>query len=98
MVKVIELTMPDEFEGTPFEKEYLATAQQVIKEQTVLRLYKERKISTGRGARMLGISNYDFLQFLGQHQVSIFRYDDGELDNDLEAAMSARATTVSTEK
>ena len=89
MSKTIELTIPDEFVGTPFEQEYLATAQQVIKEQTVLRLYQEGKISTGRGAKMMGLSIYDFIQFLGKHQVSIFRYEEGELEADLEAALSA---------
>lgn len=89
MVKTIELTIPDEFAGTPFEQEYVATAQQVIKEQTVLRLYQEGKLSTGRGAKMLGLSMYDFIQFLGKHQVSIFRYEEGELEADLEAALSA---------
>jgi predicted HTH domain antitoxin len=98
MVKIIELTIPDEFAGTPFEKEYLATAQQVITEQTVLRLYQERKISTGRGARMLGLSNHDFLQFLGTHQVSIFRYEEGELEADFKAALSASVGTMPSEK
>jgi predicted HTH domain antitoxin len=89
MSKTIELTIPDEFVGTPFEQEYLATAQQVIKEQTVLRLYQEGKLSTGRGAKMMGMCIADFIQFLGKHQVSIFRYEEGELEKDLEAAMSA---------
>jgi predicted HTH domain antitoxin len=89
MSKTIVLTIPDEFVGTPFEQEYLATAQQVIKEQTVLRLYQEGKLSTGRGAKMMGLSIHDFIQFLGQHQVSIFRYEEGELEADLEAALSA---------
>lgn len=56
MPKSIKLTVPDEIAGTPFEKDYLETAQQFIKEQTVLRLYREHKISTGTGARMLGMS------------------------------------------
>ena len=89
MSKTIELTIPDEFAGTPLEWEYLATAQQVIKEQTVLRLYQERKISTGRGAKMMGLSIHDFILFLGSHQVSIFRYEEGELEADLEAGLTA---------
>ena len=98
MVKTIELTIPDELVGTPFEQEFLDTAQQVINEQTVLRLYRERKISTGRGARMLGLSNHDFLQFLGMHQVSIFRYEEGELEADFKAALSASVRTAPPEK
>jgi hypothetical protein len=36
MPKSIKLTAPDEIAGTPFEKDYLETVQQFIKEQTVL--------------------------------------------------------------
>ncbi len=88
MSKTIELTIPDEFAGTPLEREYLATAQQVIKEQTVLRLYQERKISTGRGAKMMGLSIHDFILFLGSHQVSIFRYEEEELAVDMQSALN----------
>lgn len=98
MVKIIELTIPDEFAGTPFEQEYLAAAQQVINEQTVLRLYQERKLSTGRGARMLGLSTHDFLRFLSAHQVSIFRYEEGELEADFNAALSASVGNTPSEK
>jgi predicted HTH domain antitoxin len=89
MPKTIKLTVPDEIAGTPFEKDYLETAQRFIKEQTVLKLYREHRISTGVGARMLGMSIYDFIQFLGAHQVSIFNYSEGELQADLEAALRA---------
>ncbi len=89
MPKSIKLTVPDEIAGTPFEKDYLETVQQFIKEQTVLRLYREHKISTGAGARMLGMSIYDFIQFLGAHQVSIFNYTEGELRAEVEAGAKA---------
>jgi len=89
MPKTIKLTVPDEIAGTPFEKDYSETAQQFIKEQTVLKLYREHRISTGTGARMLGMSIYDFIQFLGAHRVSIFNYSEGELQSDLEAALKA---------
>ncbi|MGH9835092.1 MAG: UPF0175 family protein [Blastocatellia bacterium] len=89
MPKSIKLTVPDEIAGTPFEKDYLETVQQFIKEQTVLRLYREHKISTGTGAKMLGMSIYDFIQFLSSHQVSIFNYTEEELRADVEAALKA---------
>jgi len=89
MPKSIKLTVPDEIAGTPFEKDYLETVQQFIKEQTVLRLYREHKISTGVGAKMLGMSIYDFIQFLSSHQVSIFNYTEDELRADVEAALKA---------
>lgn len=81
--------MPDEVAGSPFEKDYLETAQQFIKEQTVLKLYREHRISTGVGAKMLGMPIYDFIRFLGAHQVSIFNYTEEELREDLAAALGA---------
>lgn len=89
MPKTIELTLPNEVAGTPFEKDYLETVQQFIKEQTVLKLYREQKISTGTGAKMLGMPIHDFIQFLGAHQVSIFNLTEKELRADVEAGIKA---------
>ncbi len=94
MQKTIEIAVPDEVVGTPVEKDFLETLERILKEQTVLRLYRERKISTGRGARMLGLSIYDFIQFLSSHQVSIFNYEEGELEADLEAALAAAESSA----
>jgi predicted HTH domain antitoxin len=89
MAKAIKLAVPEEVADTPFEKEYLETAQQIIKEQTVLRLYSEHKISTGTGAKMLGMTIYDFIQFLGRHQVSVFDSNEASLLSEIEAAVKA---------
>jgi predicted HTH domain antitoxin len=89
MAKTLKLAVPDEVAGTPFEKEYLETVSLILKEQAVLRLYREHKISTGRGAKMLRMSIHDFIQFLSAHQVSIFNYAEGELEADVEAALEA---------
>ena len=86
MPKTITLAIPDEIADTPVEPVYVQAMQQVINEQTVLRLYRDHKISTGRGARLLGMSIYDFIQFLSCHQVSIFNYEEGELEADANAA------------
>lgn len=89
MPKTITLAIPDEIADTPVEPVYVQAMQQVINEQTVLRLYRDHKISTGRGARLLGMSLYDFIQFLSRHQVSIFNYEEGELEADANAARMA---------
>lgn len=89
MVKTITVSIPAELAGTPFEQIYLDAMQQISKEQVVLRLYRESQISTGRGARLLGMSIYDFIQFLSRHQVSIFNYEEGELEADANAARMA---------
>ncbi len=89
MQKTIEITVPDEVVGTPIEKDYSDTVQQIIREQTVLRLYREHKISTGRGAKMLGMTISDFVRFLSSHQVSIFDLTEEELRADIEAGAKA---------
>jgi predicted HTH domain antitoxin len=61
-----------------------------LKEQTVLRLYRDKKISTGTGAKMLGMPLYDFIRFLGEHQVSIFDYTSEELEREFQAVADLR--------
>lgn len=91
MPKTIHLSLPAEVEGTPFEKDYRETAQRVLAEQTVLRLYREHKISTGTGAKLLGLSRYDFIQFLGEHQVSVFSQNEDSLLAEVTAGAAAIA-------
>ena len=89
MVKTVIVAVPDEVAGTPLEQTYLEALQQVAKEEVVLKLYREHKLSTGRGARILEMSIYEFMRFLGSHQISIFDYEEGELEADLQAALAA---------
>ena len=48
-------------------------------ETAVVKWYDEGRISSGRGAEMLGISRADFLELLSRHQVSPFQYTAEEL-------------------
>lgn len=89
MPKTISLSVPEAVEGTPFEKDFLEAAQRVLTEQTVLKLYRERKLSTGTGAKLLSMSIYDFTQFLSEHQVAIFDEDEHSLLAGLTAATNA---------
>jgi predicted HTH domain antitoxin len=43
-------------------------------ETAVVKWYGEGRISSGYGARMLGISRAEFLDLLSRHQVSPFQY------------------------
>ncbi len=85
----IHLDIPDVFKGSLLEQKYQATAQRLLQEQTVLRLYQDGEISTGTGAKLLGLSIYDFIQFLGRHQVSIFQLSEDALEADVAAAEMA---------
>jgi predicted HTH domain antitoxin len=68
----VKFEVPKEIKGKRAQAEYLQTAEQILKEQTVLRLYQEKKLSTGTGAKVLGMPLHDFIKFLGRHHVSIF--------------------------
>jgi predicted HTH domain antitoxin len=83
MAKSVRFEVPKEVQGKQLEQEYVKTAQQILKEQTVLRLYREKKISTGTGAKMLGMSLWEFIPFLGQHNLSLFDYSEEEWQEEL---------------
>ncbi len=68
----VEIEIPERIRGTDLEKELLKKAQKHAVEQAVVELYKEGSISTGTGAELLQMPLYDFIQFLGEYQVSIF--------------------------
>src|SRR5216117_4051170 len=85
MSKSLRLNVPKEVRGKKLERDYVTTAEAFVHEQTVLRLYRSGKVSTGIAAKMLGMPLADFMRFAGQHDVSIFpEYDKrGELETEL---------------
>jgi predicted HTH domain antitoxin len=85
----LEIEIPERIRGTDLEKKLLRKAQKYALERAVVELYKEEAISTGTGAELMGMPLYDFIQFLGQHQVSIFNHTAEELAQDVQAAKSA---------
>ena len=80
-----EVEIPSYLFGTPREAKIRSVISRQALEQSVLELYKQREISTGTGAKMLGLPLHDFIQFLGKHQVSIFDFTDEEWQQELEA-------------
>jgi predicted HTH domain antitoxin len=85
MPKSLRLNVPKEARGKKLEKEYLNTAEAFVHEQTVLRLYRSEKVSTGTAAKMLGMPLADFMRFAGQHGISVFpEYTQGELATELQ--------------
>jgi predicted HTH domain antitoxin len=50
----------------------------------VLDLYKHHHISSGKGAEILGIRKYDFVQLLAEAGVDYFDYSPEELENEFE--------------
>jgi predicted HTH domain antitoxin len=86
MSKAVRFEVPKEVKDKKFEQEYLTTAQQVLKEQTVLRLFEQGKVSNGYAAKMLGLSRYQFIDLLAKHRVPLFNYAQEELDREFQAA------------
>jgi predicted HTH domain antitoxin len=85
----LEIEVPERIRGTDLEKKIVEKAQKHALQQAVVELYKEGSISIGTGAELLQMPLYDFIQFLGQHQVSIFDSTPEELDQDVQAAKVA---------
>lgn len=85
----LEIEVPERIRGTDLERKLLQKAQKHALEQAVVELYKEGSISTGTGAELLQMPLYDFIQFLGQHQVSIFNHMPEELDQEAQVAKAA---------
>lgn len=54
-----------------------------MKRNTAMELYKEGKLSFGKAAKLSGMCHNDFLNFLGQHKISIFNYTDEEIEEEL---------------
>jgi predicted HTH domain antitoxin len=52
-------------------------------ETAVVKWYDEGRISSGRGAELLGVSRAEFLDLLFRHKVSPFQYTPEELANEL---------------
>lgn len=82
----VEIEVPDRIHGTDVEKKLLEKVHEHALEQAVVELYNEGSISAGTGADLLQMPLYDFIQFLGQHQVSIFNHTPEDLDQDVQAA------------
>ena len=79
----IQIEVPDNIQGSQLEQKLLEKVGKHALEQAVLELYKEREISTETGAKMLGMSLWEFIPFLGQHQLSIFDYTEEEWQEEL---------------
>lgn len=52
-------------------------------EAAVVKWYDEGRVSSGKGAELLGISRAEFLDLLFRHQVSAFQYTPEELAAEL---------------
>ena len=72
----LQIELPDELLASATDIETLAhQAETRAREALLVKLYDLGRVSTGRAAKILGISRRDFLDLLGQHGVSEFDED-----------------------
>jgi len=50
-----------------------------------VRFYQDRILSFGKAARMAGMGQWDFVEFLSDHNVPIIDYRDDELESEFDA-------------
>ena len=75
-MKTITLTIPDHIHLDNKEAAMLLAAK----------LYEEGKLSFGQAAELAGYTKRTFMELLGKYNVSIFNYDEQELEKDIENA------------
>ena len=51
-----------------------------------VKLFEEGHISSGQGAKIVGLSEQAFIEMLGKYKVSVFQYDLDEIEEDLSHA------------
>jgi predicted HTH domain antitoxin len=88
----LEVEAPAAIKGTPFEEKFIETAQQVIVEQTVLRLFEKGEISSGYGAELLGLSRWEFIELLGKRGIPFLSYDDEDWKTELQSVEQMNKT------
>ena len=48
-----------------------------------MKLFEIGKLSLGKAAVLAGYRKWDFIHLLGQHKISVFNYEQGELEKDV---------------
>ena len=72
----LQLELPTDLTASEFELKMLFACK----------LFEEGLISSGQGAKIVGISRRAFIEVLGQYGVSVFQTDEEELLADMENA------------
>lgn len=73
MNATIELSLPKNVDVSDFEIKMIVAAK----------LYELGKLSSGQAADVAGLSKRTFLELLGKYNVSVFGYDEKDLEEDL---------------
>ncbi len=88
--RILEISYPEDLLGssgeTPEEFEDL------VRFLVAAKLYEIGRISSGRAADLAGIGRVEFLEKLGEREISIFNYSLDELEQEISAAKERAET------
>lgn len=77
----VEVRIPGELLEFGFHQQ---TIQQHLIEWLVITLFTEERISSGRAAKLLGVTRIEFLNLLRRHGIAYLDYSPDELADELE--------------
>lgn len=85
MEKVITVSYPESLASSlkMADKEFINEMKTI----SLIKLYELGKISSGTASKILGMKRIDFLDKIGEYNVSVFQFhNEGELDEDVSNA------------
>ena len=78
-----EWEFPDDAFGEGFQEEMFVTK---VKEEAAMRLLKDRRISQGKAAELLGISRHDLFDLMANYEIPVIDMTPEELQQELQRA------------
>lgn len=75
-MRTIQINIPDSVEMTDYDFSLMIA----------VKLYEEKKLSSGQAAKMVGLSKRAFIEILGEYGVSVFSDSLNDLHSDIENA------------
>jgi len=88
-VKKLDVQVPEDL------ADLLGVGEKVISREvsklTVFELFREGKISSGKGAELLGISRFTFMELLAEKNIPFFDYSKEELQQEFKAVEEIRS-------
>jgi len=70
-----------------------AHASAEMKEAAILELFRQRRVSLRKAAELLGLSYRGFMALTGRHQISLFDYEEGWAERELQGLQALKSLT-----
>ena len=90
----MRLKLEWEIPGQQPDEIFLEELAVAVKLETAVRLFAQRRISSGYAAVLLGIPRIVFLDIVRERQVPLFEFGDGELQSEVDSLAAAISDTV----